>query len=137
MKQWFDRKHRVKRPAFVVSDWIQICRPHRSHMLGSRWNASHLRQVSPLSTTDQSTATDTHQSDVHRTSLLHGQRSQLHVHLNWTHQLSHCKLSLIPLGPARDPPYLRDSRLVHSLSCGLFYLLKRYPEARYRDGDLP
>ena len=81
LKQRFDSKHRVKRPALAVLDWVRIRRPGRSHKLlsfwsapqqitaqlgpatfrltdGSRWHASRLRRVKPPLASDQATVAD-------------------------------------------------------------------------------
>lgn len=39
MKQHFDRVRRVRRPTLVMSDWVRIRRPSRSHKLLSFWSA--------------------------------------------------------------------------------------------------
>ncbi|MEQ2167547.1 hypothetical protein GOODEAATRI_005218, partial [Goodea atripinnis] len=39
MKQRFDRKHRVKRPTLMTSDWVRIMRPHQSHKMLLFWSA--------------------------------------------------------------------------------------------------
>ncbi|KAK5599897.1 hypothetical protein CRENBAI_014215 [Crenichthys baileyi] len=45
MKQRFDRKHRVKGPTLMMSDWVRIMQPHRSHKPLLFWSAP--QQMAP------------------------------------------------------------------------------------------
>lgn len=38
MKQWFDKKKRVKIPDIAVADWVRARRPHRGNKMASFWS---------------------------------------------------------------------------------------------------
>ncbi|KAG1938978.1 retrotransposable element [Pimephales promelas] len=38
MRQYFDRKHRVKATAITAGDWVRARRPHRSNKMASYWS---------------------------------------------------------------------------------------------------